>query len=668
MIKENMNKLFAALLLIEFIPFFVIPINTESVPPLPSVGFRQSDSWEPNGPYVDRAIFEVLTGPDVQVASLIAGDIDYIADVVESSYFEELAANPNIELIQTERLGFGFMAINCQRYPYSIPALRRAIAFAMDKHKIATTMWEEQGYALDNPIPPSCGVWHNSQITPDFRDPNVMAARAELASAGFIDLDGDGFVEAPNGESFTFRPMVAIEAPHWERALNTSIPYWEQAGIRAIPRVMAFGSMLDIVYTVPRNYDAACYSFGISPNPLVLQNFISSEIANPEGNFLNWGNDTFDLWVDIMMTANDPSLVLESAYRSQQVFVENAPMIVMYSNLETYAHRTDKFEGWIEIPGWGLGASNCWNPVKVRLQEGQPERDPNCGVGGTLRTTISSAMDSQNPLTSTSVYGKFPLAQVYSKLTGLNDGNHQPTKRNGGLAYDWRVEPHPNGSKYTFTLYNNATWHDLGGSSGGFVTAYDVEFSYNYIREHRIPTYSRRIPYLNSCQAIDDTHVEIITNGESIWAFDFIRDWVILPEHIWEGVISPVTFLNPRPIGCGPFRWYHRREGEYVELHYWENYHKGIVGCFRGPDDWCCPTPIYMVIAVLVVVGTLVLSYVYLSIGRRNARETEHQLAAMERWSRESVATMRDVYCINCGTSASEGDRFCAECGQRIKE
>ncbi len=613
MIVESRYKLLGAFLLFALVPFYVIPTSVETVPALLGVPLRQSSDWDLHGPYVDKVIFKLITGPDEQVQALLDDEIDHLADNVEAEYLSILEAEPDIEVTLTEYLGFGFMAINCQRYPYNFPGFRRALAFALDKHALAQDMWGDLGSALDTPIPASCGAWHNSQIIPDFRDSNVIAAQTELAQAGFFDLDGDGYVEAPNGDQINFRPMYSIETPQWGAALTSQLAYWDAAGIRVSLMPVAFGTLLDTVYTIPRNYDAACYAFGVSPTPLALQNFISSEILNSEGNMLNWGNRIFDNWVEVMMTASDYNQVLDSAHNAQQVFVENAPMIVMYGNWRAYAHRIDKYEGWVEIPGWGLGHMNRWTPRKVRLKEGQLERDPVSGCGGTFRTSISSAMDSQNPLTSKSVYGNYPLSQVYSRLTGLNDDKHMATKNNGGLAYDWTVQPHPYGLKYTYSLFDNACWHDLGGAAGGLVTADDVEFSYNYILDHRIPTFSANIPYLNSCTAIDATHVEIVTNGRSYWAFDMTRGWTILPEHIWAGIVSPVTFTNPLPVGSGPFSWYRRIEGEYVELHHWENYHKGIPGHTEAVgSEPISYLPIYIIVGVVVIIVVLLGSVWYL--------------------------------------------------------
>ncbi len=610
--RKRTIQLLAVLLFVGLAGMFLV-YTGES----PSVS-AQDGGWDPTGPYADRIIFHVITGQDVQVAALIQGDIDCLADNVEAAYIEELQANPNIEVTQTERLGFGFMAINCMRYPYAIPAFRRALALAADKHEVATIMWGGLGFALDSPVPASTGVWHNNATSPSYKEPNVALAMAELTAAGFYDANGDGYFDDPNGEPFTFRPMYSIEAPQWGAAMTSQQVYWDQAGISVDPMPIAFNTLLDIVYTIPRNYDGANFAYGLSPNPLILENWMSQYIAEPEGNMLNWANDTYDYWVDIMLTSSDFDEVLDAAWSAQQIFIENVPMLVWYSNWEVNAYRSDKWEDFTVIPGWGIAGMNRWVPQKVKLKEGQPERDPTTGTGGTFNTLIGSAMDSQNPLTSTSVYGNYPLSQVYSSLAGLNDPNHEPTMDSNGLAYDWEITELTDGLQFDFTLWGAdddhpaAYWHDMGGSYDGRVTAYDVAFSYNYVLNYSIPTYVTAIPYLNSCEAIDDFHVRIITNGKSYWAFDQLRGWTVVPEHIWSGIVSPVTFSNPEPIGSGPFKWYRRIEGEYVEMEFWDRYHHGVTGHAAGEREQVSYLPIYIAVGVLVIVVVLLGSFWYL--------------------------------------------------------
>jgi hypothetical protein len=616
--RKHIYQLFAILMLVALVPMFLAYTGKEPAPVLTAAPAQ--DDWTPDwvGPYADRVIFHVIVGQDVQVAALIQGQIDHLADNVEASYIEDLEANPDIEVTRSGRLGFGHLSINCQRYPYTIPGLRRAISLAADKYEVATIMWGGLGFALDTPIPELAGVWHNPD-TPNYKEPQVAAAIDELEDAGFVDVDGDGYVEAPDGTPFTFRPMYAIEAPQWGAAMTSQAVYWDQCGISVEPMPLAFNTLLDIVYNLPRNYDGANYAYGVSPNPLILQNFVTDQIANPEGNHLNWANDTFDYWVNVMMTSPDYDTVLTAAHEAQQVFAEQVPMCIWYSNWEVNAHRVDRWEGHVIIPGWGTAGMNRWTPRIVQLKEGQPDRDPTIGTGGTFNTLIASAMDSQNPLTSTSVYGNYPLNQIYTSLTGLNDPrDHSPNMDGGGIAYDWTINEETDGLRFDFTLqgadaeHPAAYWHDMGGAHGGMVTTEDVKFTYDYIVNNSIPGYITAIPYYNRTEITDDFHCSIYTNGKSYWAFDQLRQWTILPKHIWQGIVSPTTFSNPQPIGCGPFTWYQRIEGEYVEMKFWERYHRGVEGHTEAPPTQADYLPIYLAVGVLVIVVVLLGSVWYL--------------------------------------------------------
>jgi ABC-type transport system substrate-binding protein len=607
-------RLPAAALALVLVPFFLLPTATAPLPAMVARTSAQPALWNPIAPYADAVIFKVVTGSDVQVAALFSDDIDYIPVDIAGAYIE-IDPPPYIKITKTDSFGYGCLAINCERYPFSIPGLRRALALAMDKAEIATIMWQSLGYPLDSPIPPSCGVWHNNATTPDYTSPDAAAAQAELAMAGFVDVDGDGWVEAPNGDDFVFRPIYSIAAPQWGAALNSQVPRWAAVGIDVQPQALDLNTLLDLVYTVPRDYDGAALRLELNPpgsSPLSLATWTSQQIAIPDGNFLNWANSTYDTIVTSMMTASDYDVVLEAAYAAQQVVVQEAPMIVLYGNYLLNAHRTDRFEGWVVSPGFGTGYQNLWIPRKVRLLQSQADRDPLTGCGGTFRSMIAADMDSQNPLVATSVYSRYILGQIYDSLTGLDDPRtEQPTKTGGGLAYDWTITELPTQLLLDFTLYGNATWQD-----GVPVTAEDVAFTYNYIKNHTAPAYNPVLSYLNCCIALDDYHVRITSNGKNYWAFEHLRNWIILPKHLWEGIVSPETFTNPEPIGSGPFRWYRHVAGEYVELRFWELYHKGFL---HRPEYWptSIPTPNWIVLGVCIIVLTLVASILYLRVPRR---------------------------------------------------
>jgi len=608
-------QLLTIAMLCALMPFLVVPTAVDALPV--AAAAPAATTFSASGPYADSVIFQVITGADIQANSLITGDIDHLADQIQSaSIVTQLQTIPYITVTRTERLGFGHMTINCARYPYSNVHFRRALAYCMDKYEVSSIMWESMGFPLDSVVPASVPIWHNNNTHPNYYESDVEAAKAELAAGGFIDLDGDGYVEAPNGNDFTFSPWYTSAGTNWGAALQACKVHWDAAGIPTHPLPGDFNAFMAKVQTIPRDYDAACFAWTISsPSSAAtfMQLFLSSLINDPYGNLWNWENETMDAQVSEMLTTSDYNIALEDCLAAQETLVQNCPIIVLYSNWVVMANRNDKWEGFLNEPGHNTGNGNYWGPRFVKLKAGQLGRDLNTGCGGTFLSMISEDMDSQNPLASTTAYGAYVLNQIYCYLTGFNDPSTlEATKENGGLAYNWTITELPNQLQFDFTLFANATWQD-----GYPVTAQDVAFSYAYTKSHNIPGYAPALAYLDNCTAIDATHVRIYTNAtyegaKSYWAFEFLRGFIILPKHIWETIVSPMTFTNPVPIGCGPYKWYRRIEGEYVQLNFWEGYHKGIEGHVPGAKPPVSYLWVYVTVGALVIVVVLLGSVWYL--------------------------------------------------------
>jgi ABC-type transport system substrate-binding protein len=617
--QKTIYKIFAVLILVSLIPMFLIYSGYEPFPTAAAAP-AQGEEWNPIGPYADRVIFRVIVGEDIQTAALLSGLVDHLTDDVQLDYIEELEGDPNIFLSETDRLAFGHLTINCLNYPFSIPALRRAYAHCFDKFQMSSIMKEGVGYAIDSPLPPSAGVWYNNN-TQSFKEPNVAAAIAELEAAGFVDLDGDGFREAPNGDPFIMDVWYGASAPQWGAAFTAQEARCNEAGLRITTTPISWSYLSGtLLHQIPRPYDAVSYAWLTGTNPLILETWNTENIPNPNGNGCNWSNASYDAAIDVMMTAPDKATVLAAAHLAQDIIVDQCPIIPFYSNYIINGQRIDRWdqESFIVATGWGTATMNRWNPRTVQLREGDPERDPVTGTGGTFTSQIGSALTGQNPLTSQDAVTNYVMYQIYPEgLTGYDPINHVDSP-NGGIAWEWTTTELAEGMQYDFTLVGSdddhpaAYWHDMGGDYGGMVTAYDVEFSYNYIADNNIPLYLTNIQYLESIEAIDQWHVRIISNTKSYWSFDYLSGWDVLPMHIWEGVITPTTFTNPRPVGYGPYQWDQRLEGEYIQMVFWERYHMGIEGHTIGVEEEPSYLILYIAVGVLVIVVVLLGSVWYL--------------------------------------------------------
>ncbi len=182
--------------------------------------------------------------------------------------------------------------------------------------------------------------------------------------------------------------------------------------------------------------------------------------------------------------------------------------------------------------------------------------EPAAGEPVTLRIGWGGSPDSLNPGLGvlTEAYTIYDL--VYDSLYELElDGSYS-------LELAESVEVSEDGTVWTFTLRDGATFHD-----GEPVTAGDVVFSLNlYAAQEDFPFMPVYTTYFESVEAPDDktvviTLTEAIPNMESQLIFLYV-----LPEHIWSQVENPAEFENAEMIGSGPFRLTEYRQNEFVNL------------------------------------------------------------------------------------------------------
>jgi peptide/nickel transport system substrate-binding protein len=171
----------------------------------------------------------------------------------------------------------------------------------------------------------------------------------------------------------------------------------------------------------------------------------------------------------------------------------------------------------------------------------------------------------------------------YDLLVGFDDKTMEPRPE---LATAWEVSD--DGTEWTFTIREGATWHD-----GEPVTAGDVAFTLNYIRDNELLNLATYTDGILDAQAVDDTTVVITTDGPKA---NMLRMLVpILPEHIWstiDGKDAAGNYQNDPPIvGSGPFQTVEWVRGKYLRLEANEDYWGGapkidelIFQVYTNPD------------------------------------------------------------------------------------
>jgi peptide/nickel transport system substrate-binding protein len=110
-------------------------------------------------------------------------------------------------------------------------------------------------------------------------------------------------------------------------------------------------------------------------------------------------------------------------------------------------------------------------------------------------------------------------------------------------------------------------------SDGEPVTAEDVKFSFDYMKEWNAPYFTQYLARLESVEVLDPARVRFtLAEPDATFIMNTLGQMYVLPKHVWEplleetGLESPQQFSNDEPVGSGPFTVRYRREGSELYL------------------------------------------------------------------------------------------------------
>lgn len=184
----------------------------------------------------------------------------------------------------------------------------------------------------------------------------------------------------------------------------------------------------------------------------------------------------------------------------------------------------------------------------------------------TLRVGITYDLYTSNPLRACGCGAEYRwMTLQYDMLLNFDPETMEagpglattvPTVENGGISEDRLT--------YTFTIRDDATWHD-----GEPVTSKDVAFTYRFMLDNGIGAFDNYLPYDPTFETPDDSTFVWRQSRPSLApiAPPFIP---ILPEHIWsrfeDDPKAAKQFENIPAVGSGPFRLVEWQEGRFFRM------------------------------------------------------------------------------------------------------
>jgi peptide/nickel transport system substrate-binding protein len=297
--------------------------------------------------HLDNLVWKWYGDADAMIAGFKAGEVDFATDLQDSDIpkvqdlGDQVSAIPSLTY---EFLRPNWSADSCSKNPtvqdrgtgcpMSDPAMRQAVAYAIDKNEINTRLLGGTVQVANTNIAP--GAWFFADQPPATFDPEK--AKSILEDAGWKDTDGDGIRE--KGGLKAKIELCTTTRQVRQDTLALIAGWLKDVGIEGVPNpVDASNIFADYNEATPdtpcalsrSNFDLAEHAFSSSIDP--LGNYFSYHSSQFEPNGANDAQvkDTaIDAAMDAVKNSVDFKVIKDAMAEFQKVYVEKTVEIPLY--------------------------------------------------------------------------------------------------------------------------------------------------------------------------------------------------------------------------------------------------------------------------------------------------------------------------------------------------
>jgi peptide/nickel transport system substrate-binding protein len=291
-----------------------------------------------SAPFLDEVAF--LVAPDDQVAEMAVRQQDLDVARLPRACCDSLEESPPrapVRVAHYPAPQYTFVAFNLHEgSPLADPLLRQAWVLALDKEALAAEATGGAGLPLWSPILSPSYALDTALPQPE---PNLAAARALLAEAGWEDRDGDGVVEK-DGEPLRVRLFVRADVPARITATLRMSDTLGQIGMAVQVIPADFQSVIAAKLRPPYDFDALCMQWrGLGPDPDQFYLFHSSQAwQGPDDtranlyNFVGYRSAEADRLLLAGRDTYDPAQRRDIYVRLQRLLAQDLPYYLLWGD------------------------------------------------------------------------------------------------------------------------------------------------------------------------------------------------------------------------------------------------------------------------------------------------------------------------------------------------
>jgi len=394
-------------------------------------------------------------------------------------------------------------------------------------------------------------------------DPNMAATI--LADAGYVDVDGDGLVEMPDGTPIALEVTCPTGWTDWMAAIDVISSSAMEAGINLVDATPDYGAwntgLMDGTFDSTLNNWAAMSNTPWTYYNLVYNHPIQDMMQS--GNFGRYDSqELFDLTDTLAAVSSDDVAGMQDICGDiQTISLTEMPAIPLWYN-GLWSQFNDSVWG-----NWPSDAADTPNTLPTSWS-GYWQ------LGGLMTLTTLELQEGVEPGTGTyprneTLYISGAAWGAFSDLNPFLPGTKANSTGTIGLLYESLYLYDPIADVMTPWLAESGEWTDdvtyelkiregITWTDGQTLDANDVKFTFELGQQYPAVWFAPMWNYLDSIDLVDDNTLQLNFTDPLYQEFsNNLYNIFIVPEHIWSTRTEEeiTTGINDDPIGSGAYKW-----------------------------------------------------------------------------------------------------------------
>ncbi len=318
---------------------------------------RNPNYWDAASLHVDCIRLPQLADNPQVLAALADGTLDWATSFVPDIDNTFVAKDP-------EHHKYWFLPSSIVAFTLNLEApdannkkafndvnFRRAVSMLVDRQSIIDIAG--YGYPVINEDPSMLGQFYKAFSNPEVETKfgqygkfDVAAATALLDSSGYVDKDGDGFRDNPDGTPIA----IDIEIPNgwtdWIDAVQIAIETLKQGGLNvkmSTPEESVWASDL-----IEAKYSMSLNAIASAANPYFpyIRSFNPADFGKSRTSAQRWTDPEVVEMLNKYTQVKDPAEQKSIMDAIQLKVAEAMPVIPVYNSPSFYQYNTKRFTGW----------------------------------------------------------------------------------------------------------------------------------------------------------------------------------------------------------------------------------------------------------------------------------------------------------------------------------